>query len=136
VTIQWRYENRVGLGVLYVTGFLGAVAVDRFRGAVGWALARGTGTLIVDVTAYGIDTAGLAQIADAARRLAVHGRPVELCGALPEADLAELRPVVAHVYPDLDAALATHASAETEPDGRGERESGHADDWRGRGPRA
>lgn len=50
MTIEWRYTTHQDLGVLSLAGFLGADAVARFTGAVGWALARGTGPVILDLT--------------------------------------------------------------------------------------
>lgn len=50
MTIEWRYTTRQDLGVLSLAGYLGADATDRFTGAIGWALARGTGPVILDLT--------------------------------------------------------------------------------------
>ncbi|MGG8406963.1 anti-sigma factor antagonist, partial [Streptomyces sp. 12297] len=50
MTIEWRYTTQQGLGVLSLAGYLGPDATARFTGAVGWALARGTGPVVLDLT--------------------------------------------------------------------------------------
>lgn len=46
MTIEWNYAAHEDLAVLSLAGYLGAEATGRFTGAVGWALARGTGPVI------------------------------------------------------------------------------------------
>lgn len=111
MTIQWHYENRPGAGVLSLTGFLGADSTARFAGAVGWALARGEGPLIVDLSGLqGWSQWGRDTMAAAAWRLAEQDRTLELAG-LP-ADKAAFTPSAAdpaiRCHPDLETALAAH----------------------------
>jgi hypothetical protein len=111
MTIQWHYEKRPGVGVLSLSGYLGGEAAARFSGAVGWALARGEGVLIVDLSALqGWSPWGHDTVVAAAWRLAEQGRSLELAG-LP-ADRTPLPPSqgdpAIRWYPDLDAALAAH----------------------------
>ncbi|MET9350774.1 anti-sigma factor antagonist [Streptomyces termitum] len=110
MTIEWRYSTHPDLGVLSLAGFLGADAVGRFDGAVGWVLARGTGPVVLDLTALrGWSAGGQLAVAEAARRLAAEGRGLELAaipadGSLvPAGDRPELP-----VHPTLEAALAAH----------------------------
>ncbi len=110
MTIEWRYTTHPGLSVLSLAGYLGADAVARFDGAVGWVLARGTGPVILDLTSLRSWSAGgQLAVATAARRLASEGRGLELA-AIP-AD-GSLVPVGDHpeipVHCDLDSALAAH----------------------------
>ncbi|MFG2549525.1 STAS domain-containing protein [Streptomyces sp. NPDC048581] len=125
MTIDWRYTVEENLGILSVAGYLGPDAVHRFTGAVGWALARGTGPVIVDLTELrSWSTEGQLAIIEAARRLAEAGRSLELAaipadGSLvPEGDC----PLIP-VHPDLAAALAAHSA------GRGEQAEGRHE-WR------
>ena len=79
MTIEWRYTAEDDLGILSVAGYLGPDAVRRFTGAVGWALARGTGPVIVDLTDLRSWSAGgQPAITEAVRRLAQAGRSLEL----------------------------------------------------------
>ena len=48
MTIQWQYLAVPGAGVLSLSGYLGSEATDRFAGAIGWVVARGTGPIIID----------------------------------------------------------------------------------------
>lgn len=50
MTIQWQYETLPSVGVLSLSGYLGSQATTRFTGAIGWALARGTGPVVLDLT--------------------------------------------------------------------------------------
>jgi hypothetical protein len=112
MTIQWHYENRPEAGVLSLSGFLGDAATARFAGAVGWALARGQGPVILDLSGLqGWSQWGRDSVVAAAWRLAEHGRPLELAG-LP-ADKAPFSsragdPVI-HQHPDLATALAANS---------------------------
>ncbi|TDT97410.1 hypothetical protein EDD99_5540 [Streptomyces sp. 846.5] len=129
MTIQWHYENRPGAGVLSLTGYLGDEATARFAGAVGWAIARGEGAVILDLTGLqGWSPWGRDSVVAAAWRLAERGRPLELAG-LP-ADREPFTPragdPVIRQHPDLEAALAAHPSPAVEPD----RPSGVPQRWR------
>ncbi|MFF9344539.1 MULTISPECIES: anti-sigma factor antagonist [unclassified Streptomyces] len=114
MTIEWRYTIHPGLGVLSLAGFLGQEAVGRFQGAVGWALARGTGPVVLDLTGLrGWSDGGRLAVSEAALRLAAEGRGLELA-AVPEggtpaagAGFGDGKVVVA-VHGDLAAALAAH----------------------------
>ncbi|MDF3288120.1 MULTISPECIES: STAS domain-containing protein [Streptomyces] len=110
MTIQWRYTNRDDLGILSLSGYLGAEAVARFAGAVGWALARGAGPVILDLTAlHGWSPAGQVAVLDAARRLAAHDRPLELAAIPADGSIVpagEQPPIAVHC--DLATALTAH----------------------------
>ena len=112
MTIDWRYTVRDDLGVLSVAGYLGPDAVRRFSGAVGWALARGTGPVVVDLTELGSwSTEGQLAITDAARRLAEAGRSLELAAIPADGSLVpagDCPPVPVHA--DLASALVAHGS--------------------------
>ncbi|MET8563504.1 anti-sigma factor antagonist [Streptomyces flaveolus] len=83
MTIDRRSTAEENLGVLSVVGYLGPDAVRRFSGAIGWALARGTGPVIVDLTELRSWSAeGQLAITEAARRLAQADRSLELA-AIP-----------------------------------------------------
>ncbi|WP_329416671.1 anti-sigma factor antagonist [Streptomyces sp. NBC_00704] len=128
MTIDWRYTVEENLGVLSVAGHLGPEAVRRFTGAVGWALARGKGPVIVDLTELrGWSAEGQLAITDAARRLAAVGRSVELAAIPPDGSLvAEGDGPPVPVHADLAAALAAHGAH-----GAGHRESAEArHEWR------
>ncbi|GHA90059.1 anti-sigma factor antagonist [Streptomyces termitum] len=134
MTIEWRYTIHPGLGVLSLAGFLGQEAVGRFHGAVGWALARGTGPVVLDLTGLrGWSAGGRTAVSEAALRLAAEGRGLELAAVPPSgpqfADgilVGEGRLVIA-VHGDLAAALAAHRDPGVE-----EREW-RSDAWPGNG---
>ncbi|WP_137992571.1 anti-sigma factor antagonist [Streptomyces vilmorinianum] len=112
MTIEWRYTIQQDLGVLSLAGFLGAEAVGRFTGAVGWALARGAGPVILDLTSLrGWSAGGQLAVADAARRLAAEGRSLELAAIPADGSLVPTgdHPLIP-VHCDLPAALAAHHS--------------------------
>ncbi|MDT0449571.1 anti-sigma factor antagonist [Streptomyces hesseae] len=119
MTIEWSYTNYPALGILSVSGYLGEQATARFAGAVGWVEARGTGPLILDLTALkGWSVEGQHAIADAAARLADAGRAVELAAIPADGSLVpDARQPHIPVHPDLDSALATH---HIHPDGAGQ----------------
>ncbi|MET9393454.1 anti-sigma factor antagonist [Streptomyces sp. NPDC006624] len=111
MTIEWSYTVEAGFGILSVAGHLGPEAVRRFGGAVGWAVARGTGPVILDLTELrGWSADGQLAITEAARRLAGAGRRLELAaipadGSLvPPGDCPDIP-----VHCDLATALAAHA---------------------------
>ncbi|MGA5135505.1 STAS domain-containing protein [Streptomyces olivoreticuli] len=118
MTIEWRYTAHDSLGVLSLSGYLGAQAVDRFGGAIGWAADRGTGPLILDLTELkGWSAEGQSAIAEAAVRLAAHHRPLELAAIPADGSLvpdAAQHPIPVH--PDLNAALTAHHARANEAD--------------------
>ena len=116
MTIQWHFQDGAGVGVLQISGYLGAESVPRFAGAVGWALARGRGPLIVDLKAlHGWSPQGQAAVRDAVLRLAEQQRTLELA-ALPTGADTALIPELGGipVHSDLDAALAAHPAVAEE----------------------
>ncbi|MET9918666.1 anti-sigma factor antagonist [Streptomyces sp. NPDC006435] len=126
MTIEWRYRIEQDLGILSVAGHLGPDAAHRFIGAVGWVLARGTGPVVVDLTELrGWSTEGRLAVAEAARRLAAAGRPMELAAIPADGSLVpgDDDPAVP-VHCDLAAALAARASRGGEAEGRQEWRTG------------
>ncbi|MFK4104227.1 anti-sigma factor antagonist [Streptomyces sp. NPDC019531] len=120
MTIDWRYTVEENLGILSVAGYLGPEAVHRFSGAVGWALARGTGPVIVHLSELrGWSAEGQLAITEAARRLADAGRSLELAAIPADGSLVPAGdgPDIP-VHSDLAAALAAHSM------GRGEQAEG------------
>ncbi|MCM2425147.1 anti-sigma factor antagonist [Streptomyces sp. RKAG337] len=122
MTIQWHYTTLDGLGLLSVSGFLGADSVSRFGGAVGWVQARGAGPVILDLALLqGWSAAGQEAVTEAARRLAAVGRPLELA-AIPADGLvvpADSHPPVT-IHCDLAAALTAHQVSAEDPSGQQE----------------
>ncbi|WP_367133899.1 MULTISPECIES: STAS domain-containing protein [Streptomyces] len=116
MTIEWRYTAQEDLGILSVSGCLGAQAVARFDGAIGWVVDSGTGPVILDLTELkGWSTEGQGAIAEAAVRLAAHDRPLELAAIPADGSLvpdADQRPIPVHV--DLTAALSAHRVHESD----------------------
>ncbi|WP_329624777.1 anti-sigma factor antagonist [Streptomyces sp. NBC_01255] len=116
MTIEWRYTVQQELGVLSLAGFLGADALGRFTGAVGWAVARGTGPVVLDLSRLrGWSAGGQLAVSEAAHRLRAAGRSLELAaiptdGALVPAGDGPAIPV----HCDLDAAFAAHLDAGAE----------------------
>lgn len=112
MTIDWRYTVEENLGILSVAGYLGPDAVHRFTGAVGWALARGTGPVILDLTELrGWSTDGQLAITEAAHRLAEAGRGLELAAIPADGSLVpagDCPPIPVHA--DLAAARAAHST--------------------------
>ena len=112
MTIEWHYENRPGAGLLSLSGFLGDQAGARFTGAVGWALSRGQGPLVVDLTGLqGWSQRGRDSLVVAAQRFAEEGRSLELAGV--PADNAAFTQGAGdpdiRCHRDLPAALAAHS---------------------------
>ncbi|MFE7708362.1 STAS domain-containing protein [Streptomyces sp. NPDC057486] len=119
MTIEWSYTSHHNLGVLSLAGYLGADAVHRFTGAIGWVQARGTGPVILDLTELrGWSAAGQLAVAQAARQLHSDGRRLELAGIPADGSLVPdgTHPPVP-VHRDLPTALATHQ--DPVGDGRG-----------------
>ncbi|MCF3106802.1 anti-sigma factor antagonist [Streptomyces roseoverticillatus] len=110
MTIAWRYTDYPTLGILSVSGYLSGQATARLVGAVGWVEARGTGSLILDLTALkGWSVEGQDAIAQAAARLADAGRAVELAAIPADGSLVPgARQPHIPVHPDLISALAAH----------------------------
>jgi hypothetical protein len=105
VSLQWRYERLDGLGVLALT----------------WPLSRGTGPIILDLTALGgWDDAGRQAISTAVRRLATCARQLHLAAAPPglaHAVTGDLRAPIT-IHPDFACALRAHAADAPVPGGR------------------
>ncbi|MEU6146256.1 STAS domain-containing protein [Streptomyces sp. NPDC047081] len=117
MTIDWRYTVEENLGVLSVAGYLGPDAVRRFTGAIGWAVARGTGPVIVDLAELRSWSAeGQLAIIEAARRLSAAGRGLELAAIPADGSLVPAGdgPVIP-VHADLPSALAAHHAEHGEP---------------------
>lgn len=116
--MEWNFEDCNGTGVLHLYGHLGRQVSDRFIGAVGWARARTTGTLVLDMSGLmGWSPDGEAAI------LAVAPADLVLCGLRdrPTPLLTENSLVRVRAFPDLDAALAALAPAPV-PAGTGRRQ--------------
>ncbi|HWG26771.1 STAS domain-containing protein [Actinospica sp.] len=121
MSLQWRYERLDDLGVFALTGRLDTDTAPWFAGALTWPLSRGTGPVILDLTALdGWDDAGRQAISTAARRLATSARQLEIAAAPP--DLARSvtgdprAPITIH--PDLASALRAHGAVAPDPGGR------------------
>ncbi|MGW5473199.1 anti-sigma factor antagonist [Streptomyces chartreusis] len=118
MTIDWRYTDERDLGILSVAGYLGPHAVHRFAGAVGWAAARGTGVIILDLRELrGWSTEGQVAITEAARRLAGAGRRLELAAIPADGSLVPTGncPDIP-VHPDLATALSAHDRRPSSPE--------------------
>ncbi|ASN22825.1 anti-sigma factor antagonist [Streptomyces pluripotens] len=117
MTIDWRYTDAENLGVLSVAGSLGADAVHRFSGAIGWVMARGSGPVIVDLAELRSWSAeGQLAIIEAARRLTEAGRGLELAAIPADGSLvpaADCPPIPVHA--DLTAALTAHHAGPAQP---------------------
>ncbi|MEU6068727.1 MULTISPECIES: STAS domain-containing protein [Streptomyces] len=110
MTIDWRYTVEDNFCILSVAGYLGPDAARRFTGAVGWALARGTGPVVVDLTELrGWSAEGQLAIVEAGRLLGDAGRTLELAAIPADGSLVPAGdgpPIPVHT--DLAAALAVH----------------------------
>ena len=117
MTIDWRYTVEENLGILSVAGYLGPDAVRRFTGAIGWAVARGTGPVIVDLGELRSWSAeGQLAVIEAAHRLAQAGRGLELAAIPADGSLvptADCPPIPVHA--DLAAALTAHRAEQGAP---------------------
>ncbi|MEY9844157.1 anti-sigma factor antagonist [Streptacidiphilus sp. MAP5-3] len=110
MTIQWHLSTGQHVDVLQISGFLGDDAVTRFNGAIGWALARGERTLLVDCTRLqGWSTEGAAAVSAAARSLDGERRALELVAPPVAVDdipaYADLAAAFAHYQANLDGHL-------------------------------
>ena len=121
MSLQWRYERLESLGVLALAGRLDTDTAPRFAGALAWPLSRGTGPVILDLTAHsGWDDAGRQAIATAARRLATCARQLDLAAAPPSlahAVTGDPRTPIA-IHPDLAGALLAHGTDAPDPSAR------------------
>jgi anti-anti-sigma regulatory factor len=110
VPMQWRFEVRGPVGIVFLSGTLTADDCDRFAGAVGWALTTGgLDAVVVDVgQVVRWSTEGREALADAAERLAPHGRRLALCDPQGPAGpaLEGMRCWRIPVFADLDSATA------------------------------
>jgi|SRR5882757_6190062 len=112
VPLQWSYEARGGVGVVRLAGYLGVRSVDRFAGALGWAAARHTAAVVLDVGGLlGWSADGKAAVADGAERLAAHGCVLHLC-ALHDLPRWQFTGSPVPVHADLAAALAALGGAD------------------------
>ncbi|MCM2425151.1 hypothetical protein [Streptomyces sp. RKAG337] len=119
--MEWNFEDYNGTGVLHLYGHLGRRVTDRFTGAVGWARARTTGTLVLDMSGLmGWSPAGEAAI------LAAAPAGLALCGlrGRPTPLLTSNSLVGVRVFPDLNAALAALAPAPEPADAGRRRQTG------------
>jgi hypothetical protein len=112
VALVWSYEARGAVGVVHLAGYLGADAVARFEGAVGWVIAQRPGVVLLDTTdLLGFSVEGRAAIGSAAARLADAGIPVHAC-VTPELAAHDLAWGALSLHPDLATALATLENAD------------------------
>lgn len=92
--MQWHFEDQYfadegAIGILHLRGYLGEESLDQFAGAVGWALVRSRGPLVIDLThLLGLGDSGRAALWDAAHRIGSLGRPVSVCRSRGLEDLA------------------------------------------------
>ena len=67
MAMNWLYENRQGVGVLELRGYLGDIVLARFSGAIGWALGHCAGPVVIDLTSLqGCSTSSKAALGGAA----------------------------------------------------------------------
>jgi hypothetical protein len=108
MTMNWTTKHSRGVSVLELRGYLGDRALTRFRGAIGWTLARHTGPLVIDLTyLLGCSASGDAALEEAARHATAAGRVLAVCGSCEEPAVGSWRDrqVAIPAYADLDAAL-------------------------------
>lgn len=122
MTIQWHLTTGPSVDILQISGFLGDDAVARFTGAVGWALARGEHTLLLDCTRLnGWSHAGEQAVANAAHALADQSRDLVLVA--PPALIGTL-PAYTHLADALD-----HHQTIREQDDREPADAWHSAHW-------
>jgi anti-anti-sigma regulatory factor len=117
MAMNWVFEKRQGVGVLELRGYLGDSALARFSGAIGWALARCVGPVVIDLTSLqGCSVSGQAALEEAAERAAARGRVLAVCGphGIATRQGPHGRQAAIPVYADLNAAV-TALSAEPLP---------------------
>lgn len=108
MAMNWTYQNSRGVIVLELRGYLGDSALARFSGAIGWALARHTGPVAIDLTyLQGCSASGQAALEEAAQRAGAAGRMLALCGSHDDAALPGRHDqrVAIPAYADLNTAL-------------------------------
>ncbi|CAL9637730.1 anti-sigma factor antagonist [Streptomyces sp. enrichment culture] len=122
MSIEWRCTVEQNLAILAVAGHLSPGAARRLTGAVGWAVDRSTGPVIVDLTRlHGWSAEGQLAIAEAARRLRAAGRSLELAAIPADGSLVPAGDCPpAPVHSDLPAALAAHSARRAGPGQRRE----------------
>jgi hypothetical protein len=78
--MNWTYQARRGVGIIELHGFLGDRVLARFSGAVVWALARGDGPVVVDLTCLqGCSATGKDALEEAAGHVGSAGRILAIC---------------------------------------------------------
>ncbi|WP_194904012.1 anti-sigma factor antagonist [Catenulispora rubra] len=127
--LQWRYDSRPDLGILTLTGRLGARDLPRLHGAIGWTLFHGGGPLILDLSLLSEWTGpGQDAVIKSGLRLEAGGRTLEIV-ATPDSDAAVIgcssRPAI-RVHSDLASALTAHGASSDPTAGRRE---WHSDGW-------
>ncbi|MFE7045692.1 hypothetical protein ACFU9X_41720 [Streptomyces atratus] len=108
MSFNWHYEDRHGVGVIRLDGYLGADGTARFAGGVGWVLAQYEGPIVLDASGLlGWSPEGEAAVLDLARRVSGRSHPLALCGtgSLPAGTLTANHLIPLTVHADLDAAL-------------------------------
>jgi anti-anti-sigma regulatory factor len=108
MAMNWLFKNRQGVGVLELRGYLGDSALARFSGAIGWALARCTGPVVIDLTQLqGWSASGQAALEEAAQRTEIHHRVLAICGShdITAQQRWQDRQVAIPAYADLDTAV-------------------------------
>ncbi|WP_326719886.1 anti-sigma factor antagonist [Streptomyces sp. NBC_00243] len=122
MTIEWHYTAKEDFGLLSLSGYLGPEGAHRFAGAIGWVLARGTGPVVVDMTALrGWSVEGQVAVTEAAGRLCAHERSLELAAIPADGSLVPTGdgpPVTVHS--DLSSALSAHGVRDQADDGQQE----------------
>ncbi|MFE6871528.1 hypothetical protein ACFVFS_33880 [Kitasatospora sp. NPDC057692] len=113
MSMQWELERTGDIGVMRLSGFLGAGVVHRFTGAVDWTGTRCPGAVVVDLAALrGWSGDGEAAIVNAAGRLGPDRGPLAVCGLGERAAplLVTARGLgLLRLFPDTDTALAALA---------------------------
>jgi hypothetical protein len=107
VALVCSYEARGEVSVVHLAGYLGADAVGRFEGAIGWVIARRRGVVLLDATGLlGFSVEGRAAIGGAAARLVDAGMAVHACVA-PALAVHDVAWGAMSLHPDLHTALAS-----------------------------
>lgn len=118
MALMWSYEARGAVGVVHLAGYLGADAVGRFEGAVGWVIAECPGVVLLDASdLLGFSVEGRAAIGSAAARLADAGIAVHAC-VTPDLAAHDLAWGALSVHPDLATALTALEDADQPGEGR------------------
>ena len=115
--MNWIFEQRQGVGVLELRGYMGESALAQLSGAIGWALARCAGPVVIDLTSLrGCSISGQGALEEAAERAAARGRVLAICGpqGIATRQASHGRQAAIPVFADLDAAV-TALSDESPP---------------------